>query len=221
MSLVRLLLVRHGQTPYNRDLKWHDQSDIGLTDLGLRQANAIAEALKSEKPIAIYSSPLKRSLLTADLIASNHKLKVIRKSGLAEIDAGGLGGLTYEEIVKKFPDFFSIWESDVVNIAPPSGETMASLQSRCWRAVEEIVATHRDGTVIVVSHSFSIASVICKAIDLPLKHFQNINIQLASISELLLHDLTPEEALRNPSWRKSAILFRLNDTQHLNGLNHK
>ncbi len=221
MSLVRLLLVRHGQTPYNRDLKWHDQSDTGLTDLGLKQAKAVVEALKDEKPIALYSSPLKRALLSAELIASNHKIKVIPKAGLAEIDAGELGGLTYEEIVKKFPDFFGTWESDVVNTAPPKGETMANLQSRCWRAVEEIVASHREGTVIVVSHSFSIAAIICKAIGLPLSSFQNINVQLASISELLLHDLTLEEARQNPTWRKSAILSRLNDTHHLNGLNHK
>lgn len=218
MTALRLLLVRHGQTPFNRDLKWHDQSDIGLTDLGVNQAKAIAEALKNENPVAIYSSPLKRSLLTANLIAVEHNSTVIEKAGLSEIDAGQLGGLTYEEISKKFPDFFQTWESDIVNTAPPSGETMYSLQSRCWSVIEEIALTHREGTVIVVSHSFSIASIICKAINLPLTSFQNLNIQLASISELLLHDLTPEEALQNPTWRKSAILSRLNDTHHLNGI---
>lgn len=221
MNALRLLLVRHGQTPYNRDLKWHDQSDIGLTDLGLNHAKAIAEALKNERPVAIYSSPLKRSLLTAYAISSCHNVKVSEQARLSEIDAGELGGLTYEEIAKKFPDFFRTWESDPVNTAPPSGETMTRLQSRCWSAIEEIVAAHREGTVIVVSHSFSIAAIICKAINLPLASFQNLNVQLASISELLIHDLTAEEALQNPTWRKSAILSRLNDTHHLNGLKAK
>lgn len=192
-----------------------------LTELGENQAKAIAETLKNEKPIAIYSSPLKRSLQTANLLASSHNMKVTEKAGLSEIDAGKLGGLTYAEIMKKFPEFFRIWESDPVNTAPPSGETMASLQSRCWSAIEEIMAAHPEGTVVIVSHSFSIASIICKAINLPLSFFQNLDIQLGSISELSLYDATPEQALQHPTWRKSAILSRLNDTHHLNGLNHK
>ncbi len=208
MTALRLLLVRHGQTSYNENQRWHDHSDIALTSLGVSQAHATAAALRNERPVAIYASPLRRSIQTADLLASAHDLKAIEKAGLSEIDAGELGGLTYEEITKKFPDFFRSWETDPVHTTPPAGETMASLQSRCWSAVNEIIKSHTDATVIVVSHSFSIASIICKAIKLPLSSFRSLRIDLGSISELSIYD-------------EIAILSRLNDTNHLNGLKAK
>ncbi len=208
MTSVRLLLVRHGQTPFNRDLKLQGKTNEGLTSLGIRQATALAQALRSESPAAVYSSPLKRSLETDGLIASAHNITAKINSGLAEMDIGLLDGLTYKEISEKFPEFVRLWESDPTKAVPPSGETISRLQTRCWAAINGIVKVHPEGTVIIVSHSFSIASIVCKAIKMPLSSFKSLRIDLGSISELSIYD-------------DAAILSRLNDTSHLNGLKAK
>ncbi|MSQ31901.1 MAG: histidine phosphatase family protein [Dehalococcoidia bacterium] len=132
MTALRLLLVRHGQTPYNRDLKLQGKNDEDLTPLGISQATAAAQALKKESPAAIYSSPSKRTLQTAHFISSVHKITPITNLGLAEMNTGLLDGLTYAGIAEKFPEFAKLLESDPIKAVPPSGESLPHLHQRCW-----------------------------------------------------------------------------------------
>ena len=91
---MRLILARHGETASNRDGLGLGLQDVPLTEKGRHQAEALAEALAGVKIDAVYSSPLRRALDTAQAIASRHGLEVVVDEGLTEMDVGELDGLT-------------------------------------------------------------------------------------------------------------------------------
>src|SRR5947208_3207965 len=106
---MRLIVVRHGETDYNRDGLVLGQADVPLNETGLRQAAALEFALASEDIVAIYTSPLQRAMSTAESIASPHDLPVTADGRLIEMDIGELEGMTGAEMVEQHPDLMANW----------------------------------------------------------------------------------------------------------------
>ena len=107
---VRLILIRHGQTPWNQGSRIQGGfRDIELSEVGRQQAKKIALALKEEDLTAICSSPLKRAFDTAQVIAKHHKLRVHTDPGLREIDPGDVDGLSLDEIKTQHAEFWQEW----------------------------------------------------------------------------------------------------------------
>jgi len=209
---MRIVLVRHGETDWNRQRRIQGISDLELNETGRRQAEALAQALKNEKVEAIYTSPLKRARDTAYLITRFHQVEVVALYGLRELDAGEVDGLTYEEMRIQYGDFLDRWIEDCTAVRPPGGCTLHELQDQAWSSIQEIIerqqekmaegAENEEGVVVVVAHFFPILSIICKALGLDLSECRRMRLDLASMCTL---DFNPSRT----------VLVSLNDTCHL------
>ena len=135
---MRLILVRHGETKWNREGRFQGQSQVELNDRGIEQARHVAGALVSWKPTALFSSPLPRTLMTAAKISKNVGLPVEPREGLKEVNLGELEGITGKMMRSKYADLYASWREDPSDVVFPQGESIRQLQTRAWRAIEEI-----------------------------------------------------------------------------------
>jgi broad specificity phosphatase PhoE len=205
---VKLILVRHGETDYNRGGLALGRKDVPLNDLGLRQAAALEFALAGERIAAVYSSPLGRALETARRIATPHDLAVAVEERLIEMDIGDLEGHTFAEIGKRHPDLYQNWggPNGPTYVMPGSEETLARVQVRALAALSDIIERHReDEGVVVVSHNFVILASLAGLLRIELAEFRRLRHAVAAISSV---DVNGERAQ----------VITLNDTCHLRGL---
>lgn len=162
--MFKLLLVRHGETIWNKETRLQGgRSDIELTELGKQQAERAAKALKGERIKAIVSSPLKRALYTAQAIARYHDLEVETSLGLKEIDAGIIDGLKGEDISQSHPDFYRQWAMGQIE-RMPGGESLKEVLQRAWSVIEDLKKRYPFHKVLIVSHTFVTSLIICHAL---------------------------------------------------------
>ena len=128
--MIKLILVRHGETDWNAQRRYQGQSDVPLNDAGQRQAAALAQRLEGVDISAIYSSDLRRARQTATAIASLHPLPVRDEPRLKEISFGRWEGLTYGEIQERWPEEMAAWFADPIRVTPPGGERLAQVAER-------------------------------------------------------------------------------------------
>ncbi|XP_021714255.1 phosphoglycerate mutase-like protein 4 isoform X1 [Chenopodium quinoa] len=163
---TEIIVVRHGETDWNVIGKMQGQLDVELNEIGRQQAVAVAERLSKEPNIsAIYSSDLKRALVTAEAIASRcGGLEVIRKKGLRERHVGDLQGHVYQDIAKLNPKAYEAFKSHRSDQEiPGGGESRDQLYNRCTSLVQRIGENHRGQRVIVVSHGGAIRTLFNRA----------------------------------------------------------
>jgi probable phosphoglycerate mutase len=204
--MPRIILIRHGETEHNRGQITLGQADVPLNALGERQARAIAASFV-RPPAAIYSSPLARCRTVADAISLATGVAVIEVRALIEMDVGEMEHLTREELGAKHSDFLRTWLSgEGADARMPGGETLREVQDRAWPALERIAAAHTDadGDVVAVTHSFVIATSVCRAIGLPLANFRRVRAQVASKTTIEIGE-------------HGSALLALNDRSHLTG----
>jgi probable phosphoglycerate mutase len=132
----------------------------------------------------IYSSPLSRALDTAQAIAAQRKLQVQIKPDLRELEVGELEGITVEELGTEFSQHLTNWREGDGYRKLPGGESLADLKNRVWPAVTDIINTNNHETALIVSHYFVILTIICAALDLPLKTVRRFRIKPGSMSIL-------------------------------------
>ena len=201
--MLRLFLIRHGETHWNQERRIQGSgSDIDLSEVGRRQAETLALLLRGEKISAIYSSPLKRALNTAQAIADYHHMSIETVSDLREIEAGKLEGVSLASLGSTLSQFLVQWQHGEGLVKLPGGESLAELQERAWTAIQYVLERHGDGVVIIVSHCFVILSIVCKALGLSLSYFPRLKVDVASLSILDFEDEAPQ-------------LVTLNSTSHL------
>ena len=135
---VRVMLVRHGMTLWNKHSRYQGHTDVPLSIEGLEQAKRAAARLEAERITRIYSSDLSRAHLTAQVIACRHGLPVIRDPRLREIGFGKWEGLTYAEISQRWPELQKRWFSDPVSHTPPEAESTEDLRKRLEQALSDI-----------------------------------------------------------------------------------
>jgi broad specificity phosphatase PhoE len=165
---VRLLLVRHGETAWNRAGRYQGSADVPLNEIGEQQAQALAVQLRGEPIAAVYASGLRRALATAAPIATEHGLAVVRDVRLNEINQGQWEGLRPIEIVVQWASLHAQWEREPLTVRPPGGETLDEVRARVLAAVDEIAARWAGSTVCVVAHKVSLAVIKAEACDISL-----------------------------------------------------
>ncbi len=151
--MTKLLLVRHGETDWNREDRFQGHADPPLNDLGRQQAAEVAERLSRLSVAAVHTSDLRRALDTAGVIGSRLGLAATAHPGLREVDVGPWSGLTHDEIEERFPESYRRWREGG---EPPEWETRAALVSRVAAALDEIAARYPGSTVVVVGHGGTI-----------------------------------------------------------------
>jgi len=157
---TRLYLVRHGATPLTAEDRFSGAANVYLSDEGRAQVELLARRLSDDNISAIYCSPLDRTMETADIIAKPHKLTPTPRDGLREISHGHWEGLSRKEVEQNFTDEYTAWESDPFTFAPVEGESGISVLARALPVIREIVVSHKDKNVLVVSHKATLRLVI-------------------------------------------------------------
>ena len=151
---TRFILVRHGQTAWNRVERFRGRADVPLNETGLAQAAATGQRIAAAwQPSAVYASPLSRAVATAQAIAAHFALPVTPLDGLVDIHYGDWQGLTPEEARARWPDLVKAWYTAPATVQIPGGESLAGLRERALAAIRELTARHADQTVVLVSHT--------------------------------------------------------------------
>jgi broad specificity phosphatase PhoE len=152
--MAHIILVRHGETEWNRVERFRGRADVPLNAAGLAQAEATGRRIAADAiPAAVYSSPLSRAVKTAEAIAGHFALTVQVHPGLADIDYGEWQGLTPDEARARWPEIIHAWYGAPQTARIPGGETLDEIRARAMAAVSEIAARHAGRTVALVSHT--------------------------------------------------------------------
>lgn len=192
---MKLILIRHGETLWNKEGRVQGTSDIELSDIGTNQAGLLASSLKNQHIEAIYSSPLKRALQTAQIINEFHSLQINTYKELMEMDQGIFEGLSFKELMNDKKDFLKKWIADPARVKMPKGESLTELQDRAWRIVEHIISQGKNA--LVVSHNFTIAAILCRLRDISLSQFRSTCVDTASKTIVRIDNNLPTIELLN------------------------
>lgn len=172
--MTELWLVRHGQTDWNLARRYQGHSDTPLNATGLEQAGLAAEALAGRSYTAIYSSDLARARVTAEIIGRRLDMAVRIDPRLREVNLGAWEGMVVADIQAQYPAEWEARQTDRLYGRPPGGESVYDVAARIWPAVDDLVARHPDGAVILVSHGLALATVLCRAQGLPLETARDV-----------------------------------------------
>ena len=140
------------------------ETDVALSDIGRREAREIGARLAPERIAAFYASSLERALETARLIAEPHGMSVVPRPELKEMSHGRWEAKTRAEVERLYPEEYAQWEADPFSFAPEGGETGREVSARAFPALLEIVASHPEEQIVVVSHKATIRLLICALI---------------------------------------------------------
>ena len=194
---TQLLLIRHGLTDWvgHRLPGW--TPGIHLSEEGRQQAEALAQRLASLPIEAIYTSPLERTVETAEAIAAPHGLSVQLRENLGELRIGEWTGQSIEDLAKKEEWLVIQFYPSGANI--PGGETMHEMQTRVVAELDAIRKAHPGATVAVVSHADVIKAAVAHYIGLHLDLFQRLVVYPTSLTALQFNKLGPRLVLFNDS----------------------
>ena len=201
-----VILVRHGQTEWNRVERFRGRADVPLNQTGLDQAAATGRRIANGwKPAAFYSSPLSRAIRTAEAAARHFDLPVIVYEGLADIDYGQWQGLTPEQARQKWPEDVAAWYDAPQEARIPGGESLEQLRKRAMLAVAALVSQHPGETIVLVGHTVINRIILLGLLGLGNERFWHVRQDTCAINVF--------EANQG-----DYVLVSLNDTCHLQDL---
>lgn len=157
---TRLYLVRHGATQLTAEDRFSGAANIYLSEEGRAQTERLALRLADDNISAIYASPLDRTMETAAILATPHRLTPIQQEELREISHGHWEGMARKEVEEKFRDEYMAWEADPFTFAPDGGESGISVLARALPVIREIVVNHENKNIVVVSHKATIRLIL-------------------------------------------------------------
>jgi phosphoserine phosphatase len=187
-SGTRILLIRHGETDWNRIRRFQGRSDLPLNQKGKDQAHALALALKDESLTAIYSSPLIRTLETARLIKVFHpSIPLFEEEGLVEMNLGEFEGMEAQRWAAEYPDFLRTWQETPASVTMPGGESLQEVQTRAIGTLERITKLYpTESTLLLCSHNFVNLTMLCYALRVPLDRFREVRQETAALNVLYM-----------------------------------
>jgi len=172
---VKLFLIRHGQTSWNVEGRYQGICDIGLNSTGIKQAELASKYLSRVKFSKIYSSPLKRTMKTANIINGRAEVKIEAYEDLKEVDFGKWEGLKFNQIDKDYHGDYQQWLTDPYNNRPTGGENFKELTLRTTSVIDSIVAENTDdSSVAIVTHGGVILSLLVYWLQIPLPRWKSI-----------------------------------------------
>ena len=172
--MVKLIIVRHGFSEYNRDKKYTGQSDIPLTEMGVLQAKLACDYLLANfKVDKIYSSDLSRAVDTAKPLAEKLGLEIITDARLRELDTGLWTDKTFEEVRNSFPQTSKLYRENIGRGRPDGGESYQELMMRAKNVFEEIANENEGKTIAVFTHGGVLRALYCAWNNISLDEVKN------------------------------------------------
>ncbi len=197
-----ILLIRHGETAWNRAKIFRGRHDIPLNENGRAQARLVAAALESRQIDAAYSSPLSRAMETAKIALQPRPIDVIATAGLTDIDYGEWTGLEETEVARRWPEEYARWTAEPAMSQPAGGETLQLVFARAYVALEEIVRKHEGQTVAIFAHRVVNKALVLAMLGLGVERFPFIRQDNCNVSEF-------------ERTRAGYVAVHLNDTCHI------
>jgi broad specificity phosphatase PhoE len=179
---TQFILVRHGETEWNRVERFRGRADIPLNDTGRAQAQKLAARLAGEKIRAVYSSPLQRAVQTATPVAEALRLKVKPHANLLDVDYGAWEGLSPEEAQAKFPEDYDRWLTTPRRVKFPGGESLRLVRVNIGNLLSELAEKHSGETVALVTHKVPCLVTMCYVLGLTNDSIWKLRIDLAAIN---------------------------------------
>jgi probable phosphoglycerate mutase len=203
---MELILIRHGETLWNRENRVQGSKDIPLSPVGIKQAQAVAQALSDEEAEAIISSDLGRAKQTAEHISQITGVEISFNEGLRERAFGILEGMTKKEMEETHPEIYNGYSSHNIDFVIPEGESARQSYDRHVSAVLGIANEHQGkARVILVSHGGLIHNILRYSLSIPLEAKRKFNASNASINRFKMEG----DNLHLTSWE---------ETHHLRGI---
>ncbi len=171
--MMEIILVRHGETEWNVTEVFRGRIDIALNETGLKQAESLARHLSNKKIDAICSSPLRRAMETAEIIASYHETRPRIVSGLIDFDYGQWQGLSHQKVKAKYGELYGEWVNRPERVKMPGGESLEDVRKRALEVINNIAA-RETGTAVLVSHRVVNKVLICALLGLDNSRFWSI-----------------------------------------------
>ncbi len=197
-----IYLLRHGQTEGAKKV-YKGHIDVPLSKEGEAQVEKVANFLKeyvkkySLKPEIIYSSPLKRAIVSAEILSRPLSLKVKSDDNLKERSFGKWEGLSINEIVSLYPDDFERWRLDPVRFSPPEGESTIEVSKRVSEALKKIVKNYKNSQIFIMAHGGINRVILCSLLGMPLENIFRIEQDFACVNIIEFYETQPVLRLIN------------------------
>ena len=179
--MSQIIVIRHGETQWNRGEIFRGRHDIGLNKSGIRQAESLGNYLAELKLEAIYTSPLKRARDTADSVARNQGLNIRIAPELIDLDYGAWEGQSHQAVKNNYPELYRKWLKAPHRVDFPDGENLEGVRERAKSLLGRMPVKHT-GKLALVSHRVVNKILICLMLGLDNSHFWDIKIDLGGIT---------------------------------------
>jgi broad specificity phosphatase PhoE len=202
--MTELILARHGETEWNVGKIFRGRADVNLDAVGVKQADLLGKYLGNCRLEAVYSSPLKRALDTATIVARYQKVGVHTAEDIIDLDYGEWQSLSEQQVERLYPALLKEWHNSPHKVRIPGGESLEDVRGRVIELVNDVLSRHQ-GRILLVSHRVVLKVLICYLLGLDDSHFWNISQDVCGITVFNYVD-------------GRFVLTRHNDTSHLREL---
>ncbi|MEN9216899.1 MAG: histidine phosphatase family protein [Gloeomargarita sp. HHBFW_bins_162] len=180
---LHLYFLRHGETTFSKTGGYCGTLDPELTPVGQQMAAEFAQSYCHLPWTAIFCSPMRRTIATAQPLAEKVGLELHLRDGLKELDYGVWEGQTPEWVKTHHLDDYIHWMTEPAWNAPTGGETAVQIANRAMAVIAEIEAKYTEGNVLVVSHKATLRIILCSLLGIDLGRYRDrINVLVASVS---------------------------------------
>lgn len=180
---TRLILIRHGETPWTRERRYQGHSDTRLSSRGKKQVRHLAKIVRRLGIHVLYTSSLQRARQTAAVISKVTRVRPRVDSRLGELFFGRWEGKSAAELNAGKDPVFRQWCLGRI-VTPSGGESLTSLRARTSRFLKDCLRRHTGKTVAVVSHGGPIKTLLFEALKLPARSLWSLRIDPASMTVL-------------------------------------
>jgi len=189
---------------WNVEKIYRGRTDVNLDEVGIKQAELLGKQLSNWELEAIYSSPLRRAIDTANTIARYQKISVHTAEGLIDFDYGEWQSLPEQEVKRLYPTLHDEWHINPHKVRMPGGESLEDVKRRAIEVVNDILSEYQ-GSIVLVSHRVVNKVLICSLMGLDNSYFWNIRQDVGGITIFNYVD-------------GRFVLTRHNDTSHMDEL---
>ncbi|MEA4882529.1 MAG: histidine phosphatase family protein [Clostridia bacterium] len=207
--MTRLMLIRHGETMWNRERRLQGRSDVPLSDLGRAQAVAGARYMGESRSVGrvslVYASPQSRAAETARPIAEALRVPIEFDDRLMEVDIGRLSGLTWDEVLSTYVEFAEAHRRNPLSTKYLGGESLLDVQARAANMLGSVIKEHENAAVVLVAHGIVLKALICLILGADVGTHRRIALGNASLT---IAEISSAEPVRGK-------LLRLNDRHYL------
>lgn len=201
--MTEIIIIRHGETEWNKTGRFQGHSDVPLSAEGRAQAAALGKNLVVDHVDAIYASDLTRAMETAAPLAQRFGLEVISDPLLRELNFGSWEGRNFNDVNAENPDAMKTFYNDPERVNIPDSEPFPEFQRRVAGRVREIVAQERGKRIVIVSHGASIRILFADILSMPIRSIWHVSQLNTAVNKICFED------------DGFAVVTLMNDTSHL------